>query len=342
MANNNLTTHSTASSAVYFKQEKFDWTSSEGAPPDYPMQLISGSFFLADGNSLYIPDGATLYYKDWGMGHSNHIVGPDLKALPNRLAVTFFSYTENKFYSGDFELPYARILALFQQGHYSRKHKEDITYDEIVVGVAPGGVVSVWLTSLDRTVEVFFGYANEVEGNWASINDNPKYTREEYVRLEIEDTLKPEQIAKMKKNGIPLGLWERYHKARYSWQPAFVDMVIKDNRISYIRYRNGERDFIDLDPVQLSQHPSRAVPDTIYFVWQRADAKPLFLNVYFKDHSLLEAFEELSQANLPLTLQMQVKKNKDNKDHFYVTLKNNKASIDIPHKLEVYDVPNKD
>lgn len=324
---------------VRFEQTKFDWTSSEGAPKLYPMELISGSFMLEGGGALYIPNGATLH-NGWGRGASNHIVGEDLKALPNRLVVSFFSYTENKFYSGDFTLPYKKILALFQAGHFSpNANGEIVTYGKIVAGFAPGGAVSVWLISYDRTVEVFFGYAKEEPGNWKSIIDNPDITREEFIQHEINATLTSEQISDMKKNGIPLGLWERYHKARYAWQPEFTDMQLEDNIVSYIHYRNGERDFIDLDPKELAQHPNRAVPDEVYFVWERPNARPLFLNVYFRSHALLEAFEKLAPSNLPLTLQFFLTKREAENQHLNVTLRNEKESIVVPFELEVYDVP---
>src|SRR5690625_6866949 len=63
---------------------------------------------------------------------SSHIVGLDLKPLPDRLDIKFFSYTENQFYHGVFELPYERILSLFSEGSLN---KEDPTYYRIMVGV---------------------------------------------------------------------------------------------------------------------------------------------------------------------------------------------------------------
>jgi len=151
---------------------KFDWQASKSTPKSYPMQIIAGNFYSPNGDSLYVPDGVFLH-KGWGIGRSSHVVGKDLKSLPDRLSLSFFSYRENQFYSAKFALPYKEILALFQAGHYSPNNDGHITYHRITVGVAPGGTVSVWLVSIDRTLEIFFGYADKEKGNWKWINDNP-------------------------------------------------------------------------------------------------------------------------------------------------------------------------
>ena len=45
-----------------------------------------------------------------------HVVGDDFKPLPNKLVITWFSYIENKFYTGEFDLPYDKIKQLFDEG----------------------------------------------------------------------------------------------------------------------------------------------------------------------------------------------------------------------------------
>src|SRR5690625_7350708 len=92
---------------------------------------------------------------------SSHIVGPDLKPLPDRLDIKFFSYTENQFYHGKFELPYDDIRRLFKE--WDRLNDRP-AYNRIMTGVAPGGAVAVWLTGQVKTTEVFFGKAEPVEG----------------------------------------------------------------------------------------------------------------------------------------------------------------------------------
>src|SRR5690625_6974339 len=82
---------------------------------------------------------------------SSHIVGPDLKPLPDRLKITFLSYLEDQFYEGVFDLPYETILSLFKE----QSTNGGPEYHRIMVGVAPGGYVAVWLKGHIKTTEVF-------------------------------------------------------------------------------------------------------------------------------------------------------------------------------------------
>ena len=137
--------------AVGATMDKYNWQATESAPKSYPMQVVSGTLFYHGQNQgLYVPDGSSID-DGWGSGISSHIVGPDLKPLPDRLQITFFSYTENQFYVGKFDLPYEKILALFKAGYDLRRGGGHTTYGQIVVGIAPGGAVAVWVSGLSKT-----------------------------------------------------------------------------------------------------------------------------------------------------------------------------------------------
>ena len=63
---------------------KFDWKSSDSAPRNYPMEILAGNLSYPEGGSLYVPDKSTIAH-GWGEAGSSHIVGPELKPLPNKL-----------------------------------------------------------------------------------------------------------------------------------------------------------------------------------------------------------------------------------------------------------------
>ncbi|MCP4464074.1 MAG: DUF2931 family protein [Planctomycetaceae bacterium] len=277
------------------------------------MEIVSGSLFYHDGSgSLYVPNRVALH-NGWGKGRSSHVVGDDLKPLPNRLSITFFSYTEDQFYRGKFDLPYDKILELFQTGFYSPNEGGQITYDVIVVGVAPGGVVAVWLWGINRRTEVFFGEAEKVEGDWKRIINNPDITREEFIRSEIEEILKtPEAVAELKKNGVPFGRWHRYHQ-RYHWQPRFNGLVPRDDRIDIVEYYNGERDYLDY-PLEASIAAStRAVPSKIDFTWNRTGrlVNDVVIRSSFDKTEILTAFEKLGKDGQPLQLELRLEPEKN-------------------------------
>src|SRR5690625_747622 len=142
----------TISCGAVMSSDRFDWKATESAPRNYPMRIINGTLlYRGESHGLYIPSGGTIG-RGWGEMVSSHIVGPDLKPLPDRLDIKFFSYTENQFYHGVFELPYERILSLFRE--WDRLNDRP-AYNRIMTGVAPGGAVAVWLTGQVKTTEVF-------------------------------------------------------------------------------------------------------------------------------------------------------------------------------------------
>ena len=91
---------------------KFDWQATDSAPRNYPMEILAGNLGYPEGGSLYVPDKSTIAH-GWGEEGSSHVVGPELKPLPNTLGISFFSYTENQFYGGRFDLPYDKIVRKF-------------------------------------------------------------------------------------------------------------------------------------------------------------------------------------------------------------------------------------
>lgn len=285
---------------------KFDWMANESAPDDVVMQVIRGDFRYSEGGGLYIPN-LVILHNGWGKGRSNHVVGSDLKPIPNRLDITFFSYLENHFYKGTFELPYERIVKMFNEGYYSPSEKEKITYHRITAGIAPGGVVSVWVGGIDRITEVFQGKAEKSEEDFKVIIDNPKYTRESYVQVTLDRTLTPEQLAKITKNGIPLTRWKDYHKKRYHWQPVLNGFEIADGLISQINYLNGEQDYLYLPMDEKLAKETRAIPKEIHFRWIQGDRKKPF-RLHFDPQEIFEVFDRLGKGGKPLVLEMRSEK----------------------------------
>jgi hypothetical protein len=285
---------------------KFDWKSSDSAPRNYPMQILAGNLIYPEGGSLYVPDKSSIHH-GWGELGSSHIVGPDLKPLPNKLGISFFSYTENQFYGGRFDLPYDKIVQLFNEGYYSPNEGGHVTYSRILVGVAPGGAVAVWLIGLDKTTEVFFGHAAKEEGNWSSIYNNPNktYTREEFVRLEIQDTLKtPEALEALRKNGVPIGLWDSY-RTRYRWQPKFTGMEVRAGGVDSVDYFNGEKDYIAY-PIKEPDTTTRVVPKQLRFIWAQTKVSGLKFKLYFDEAEIFAAFKTLGSHNELLQLDMRM------------------------------------
>jgi hypothetical protein len=319
-------------------KKKHDWLASESAPNYYPMKIISGYFHDPEGGSLYVPN-KKLIYEGWGIGVSTHVVGPDLKALPNRLGITFFSYTEDQFYHGDFQLPYERILELFNSPYYSHKNEQVITYDEIVAGVAPGGLVTVWVVSADRTLEIFSGQAEKTKLDWSVITSE-EIPRQQYINRSVEHSrreLSPEAKEAMAKNPVPLDRWKNYRK-RYNWQLQFTGQE-PPKMVDYIKYFNGERDLLLYPHAEEYLSQPHAVPKAMTMVWDWPKGRPRLMEFKFNEKEIMETFQELEKDNMPLYLEFRMQESEKGQ-LFSVLLKNEKREFYLKRTdLETYGVP---
>jgi hypothetical protein len=270
---------------------EFEWHATDSAPKGYPMEIRQGSFFYHDkSGSLYIPTGATLR-SGWGQHVSRHVVGPRKKPLPDSFEIYFFSYTESQFYRGKFDLPYEEILSLFRAG--VQENPERPTYNGIMVGVAPGGAVSVWLKGF-RTKEVFFGQAEKVDINPSKGHDLPLDSKAEadaYTNEVLIDTVTPEQLASLKKNGVPFGTWARYRNL-YKWIPAYKDGKNSSDDKMPVSFLNGEWDRMPTKfSAELENNP-RPLPREVKFS-VTLGTHSLFYVITFEEFELMEALEKL-------------------------------------------------
>jgi hypothetical protein len=315
-----LTGHGNAMSK---NDTKFDWLATESAPKHYPMEIIRGTFIYhgEKEQGLYIPSGGTLF-AGWGDPISNHVVGPDLKPLPDRLKITFFSYAEKQFYQGEFELPYEKMLALFREG--VADSKEHPTYSRIMAGVAPGGSVAVWVKGV-KTVEVFFGQAQKIELDPSKAFALPFENKKEsdaYIAKQLVNVLTPEELESLKKDGIPFGLWSRYRN-RYDWIPTFS----AEHKPDYVNaiFVNGENDrrwfLIDKKEPNIP----RAVPMKLSFT-TLINAKKVIFFVNFDELETMAAFEKLGANGRKVYLEFEPRLPRT---QIKVRLYNDKESIEL-------------
>lgn len=270
---------------------EFKWYATESAPEHYPMEIRQGTFFYkGQKQGLYIPSGGTLN-AGWGQMISSHVTGPEKKPLPDRVEVLFFSYTERQFYHGKFDLPYDLMLAEFRKAY--QEQPDEPYYDAVMVGVAPGGAVSVWLEG-SRRKEVFFGQAEKMDLDVRSglaVPFGSKAESDAYLEKQLVNVLDAEELASLKKNGVPFGTWARYRKL-YRWAPAYVAGKITTDKELIANYLNGERYRM---PSVLSDdmiNVPRPLPREVKFSVTMGQ-ESLFYVIHFEEFELMDAFEKL-------------------------------------------------
>ena len=189
---------------------RFEWLPTECAPKKYPMKIVQGDLIFENGRAAYIPSGKILD-NGWGKQGSIHIVGDSFKPVPVKMEIVWFSYTENKFYGGSFDLPHKKMFELFHEGFFMPSTGQKTTYSTIMVGVAPRGEISVWL-GMGIVVEVASFQAEEIDFDWKRVLNNPDVSREEYIQEILKNRLNEKELAILEKEGPPKGQWKNIYR----------------------------------------------------------------------------------------------------------------------------------
>jgi hypothetical protein len=311
---------------------KYEWIASNSAPKGCPMEITSGDFLFPNGGSLYIPP--KLLHAGWGTKVSLHAVGDDTKSLPDRMQITFYSYLEDKIYQGSFKLPYEQISDLFADGYRAHRDKSGwSTFDSIVAGVAPGGTVAVWVSGIERQVEVFFGQAQAVSLNWHSTLSMPlDVSRRETRETELAEELPRDPLIAQMMVSIPFDRWAAY-RTRYQWQPRFENMGAPDY-VSRILFLNGERDYMDIPLDEAARHARLPIPRYMQFA-AMVDGELLSHQITFDEDEIMTAFSRLSAGDRPLELVFAYKV-QDGASTFVVLLRSSQETVALTRaRLEV-------
>jgi hypothetical protein len=271
---------SCAGRQVASSDSKFEWLPTECAPINYPARILRSYFVFPDGSTIYIP-GDQLIQNGWGKSGSVHIIGEKLKPVPSQLIIQWFSYLENRFYSGRFDLPVDRIHELFRLGVPSPgETSKRVEYKKIAVGVAPGGDVSLWMIAERTRTEVASFRAPEKELPWKWVLDNPDITRIQYVADALKEALAPEVLLEIKKQQLPLGRWQE-DTQRWNWDPM-VKGPFRSVEF-WVSSFNGENEWVDLKAENLKPGDEFQLFEPKVSV--RARALPSELTLYTVKHS---------------------------------------------------------
>lgn len=172
--------------------EKFEWLAETSADSLCPVEVYHGSFTVTDGNTHWIPSGE--YLNDqWGGYGAVYAVGDDKRKIPESMQITWFSYAENKFYQGDFNLPQKKIYDIFKKdyGYYKlpNGHKEKEAFSTLLLSFAPQGLVTLWASGCG-SIEIGTYQAKEIFMEWKDFyGTQGTITRNEEVKDRQKDML---------------------------------------------------------------------------------------------------------------------------------------------------------
>ena len=271
------------------------------APELYPVGVLQGDFYTAN-DWLPLTNGGIVEagWGDNGMNMSRSGI------IPTGFKVTYFAYMENKFYTGNFALPSDTIRSLFKEGITVYRSKKHNTYDAMILGMAPGGVLVVWMQSLDTQVEIGRYQATETDINWESFMPRTGYTREQFVSGTIND--RPMAVANFQKNGLMLGLWDTY-RIKYNWRPKFeFPEGSTFDGIDFKMY-NGEKEFLWGETLAKNSYEKRAIAKSMDLMWADETGQDFGADIYFDEAEMFEAYKQIYRNDKEQNAELVIKYN---------------------------------
>ena len=262
-------------------QPEYEWGVAVNAPIGYPIRFYAGR---VGGMSIIGELYSETREPDWGCatGYESH----SMDKLPKNVDMVWLSLKEDCFYRLKTAIDYEKIAKLFREGfdeRFSNGKMNHTTYNTVVVGIAPGGVVVLWVGSGYFPIKEIGRYqAEKIELREPEGLDNHQkliFDKEYAKRLLTNNTIIPEDFREANKNKpIPFGLWDSYRDHQYQWYPTFE---IPNGRIGDVDYQywNGEADtFFFTDFIALEGQKDVFAPQELYHNIRKL---PLFKEIRF-------------------------------------------------------------
>jgi hypothetical protein len=327
------------------KQQKqmkttFLWEEGLDAPLGYPVEVYRGGLELASGFVGLSGEGTTTGFEGWGTDGNGMSYG--VKPLPKRINCIWLSYAEDCMYEINCEVDYDKMVKLFNEGFIEKnvRGREMITYDKIMTGFAPGGVVVIWVSGAGKKVEIgrYQGKKTTIPAQEIASLDSHEHLLFDPIdrkrTMENPKIIPPEVQAANKNKAIPYGLWDTYRE-KYTWRPIFIisDEGKMNGDVSFTMI-NGERETLVYELYTNNEYSKRAIPKSFGFGWWDKNGQGYGGYVKFDEKEITTAFENIYKDNTNGSIDIEIRVNKLN-SFFTVTLRGNGKEIAVNEKSKV-------
>lgn len=316
-------------SDLFKPKTKFEWNVSVSGSKYYTIYNIKTKFICDDKSPVYVLTQFPSIYEEWGQYGSIELTGRK-RSLPTQLYTQWLSCTEGEsgqIYEAVIDLPYDTILNIFQKGYIYQEPDGKISqneYSNVVVGLAPGGVVSLWICGSYRRVQVGYWLAHKLPSNdeiFASRGGQHKLTKQLLSRhLDyIPDYIKNQVVSEKQ--------WVDYNNkylSRYKIKFESEDVDIVDVKTEYY---NGE--LYHLYPFNDTVYYQRACPKRIYIGWKQ-------------DENIFDAFIQFDKEYLFNNIDKLNERPNSKMDFvFNINKCNNKIECYLSNQIDTIELPDK-
>ena len=305
-------------------EKKFDWSATLSAPQEYPIQVYKGKIAAPDYQQSLEGFGVISY--GWGVEGGTVVMGPDQKILPENLEITWISFVEQKNYHGKWILPTEKLVHLFDEGFIDEHTKKKETYNTIIVGLAPKGLVVVWLQGAGHQVELCKFMAQETEIDLKTVAADDKHLFDkEYNDIVLNGRIAPKVKEKIKSEGYPKPEVYEVYRARYNSKPIIVLPEGSILNSLSMEFYNGEREMFFKENVAKIDYNQRAVLKYFNAYWiDKNNTKYGVWIESFEENEIGQAYQDLGkESKIDVTIQIL------NNSKINVILKNKEKEIAI-------------
>jgi Protein of unknown function (DUF2931) len=272
-------------------EKKYQWLPTYSAPKVAPIEIYKGTLLNKDQPLIKIKNWGIIN-PGWGNSSGTAVIGSEEKLIPDSLDITWLSLSENVFYTINTALPKEKMEHLFEKGFISIYNNKLRTYDELIVGFAPKGFVSIWLSGEKEQVEIatFKGVPITIPLEKVASTDLYMFT-DDYAKKNIADL--PQEIQdQIKTTNLEINQWETFHK-KNNWRTQFItpnNTIVSDAIISYC---NGEKEaYIQSELKDIATMP-RSLPQKYMIRWKNKELENFGADVALNVKEINIAFDSI-------------------------------------------------
>lgn len=316
--------------------EKYEWEPAISNPEGYPVRVVEGRFFIESwSRNNAFPDIDNKFYDSrWGIGRSTFMSSDQGRlVMPDSLRLTWYSVVEDCYYKLHVALDKEKISNLFKKGFEAKNHNGVFhqTYDEIIVGLAPGGATALWVGgNWGNAVEVSFYQAQKIDSTKIELGQR-QMIQEELGRLRAsKDWVEQGHTAD---KPLPYDKWRKKYRTPYAWRLQFVKDVALNNPEVEIEFFNGEEVTIIDSLLPEQNFPAHALPYSLFLTSTGTDGKTKRDYIPLDEEDIYNAFERLTMSKQKITVIVTCKINKLGEIE-KITAKNNLEELPLKLKMD--------
>ncbi len=269
------------------------WQPGINAPKYYPAELVWGDLVAGDEKSGYkragFGSGGT-QYDGWGQGGLEMCDGD---FVPEKLDIGWFSFAENKFYKGSFQLPSDTMYGLFKEGFTRRLGIKDM-YDYVIVNVYPKGGVALWMkVAGSREVEIGHFQGEEMEYDGNTLYSGMTMDWSDFAK-QVMDGLEGGRDY-LAKHGISQEPFKTIYRQRYSYTIKIDSSLQVETKSILFKCYNGEMDFMEGAGLEDNFFKTKAVAKYISVKWLVKGIQ-YFSKFNSQEEEMFKAFADMSTA----------------------------------------------